>query len=311
MTFEDALTAAGLFPRGGVAADGRWHRCATVDHPRKRNGAYKLALDGRIGWWRNWATDAEPSTWRPDEDAPAPKVDWAAIEERRRQERVAQARAVAYARKLYADAAPYSPHAYLSRKGLSTAGCSALRVWSGEIWVDDELVRDEWLVVPMFVRGQLVNIQRIDGSGRVKRPVKGAPARAAYFELARSHAAVTVLAEGLATGLAVFQSVRHARVVVTFNADGLVLVAQALQPTGNVVIAADNDWGTEARGKGNPGIQKAEKAAELIGCGVAWPEGIEGTDWCDAHREWGERAPHRIQREILSRARLVRGGAMP
>ncbi len=179
------------------------------------------------------------------------------------------------------------------------------------MWVDDELIRDQWLAVPMFVRGQMVNVQRIDSSGRVKRPVKGAPARAAYFELARPQAAVTVLAEGLATGLAIFQSVRHVRVIVTFNADGLVLVAQALQPTGNVVIAADNDWGTEARGKGNPGIQKAEKAAELIGCGVAWPEGIEGTDWCDAYREWGERAPSRIQREILSRARLVRGGVMP
>ena len=33
------------------AVHGKWVRCATVDHPRKKNGSYKL--EGTIGWVQN------------------------------------------------------------------------------------------------------------------------------------------------------------------------------------------------------------------------------------------------------------------
>lgn len=341
MSFEQALTNAGLLPKKQAVADGKWHRCPTKDKPKSSNGAYKLLPCGTRGFYQNHALHegvvewtetvncpkcaAENEHWRRrceacGADLPAaaqPVIDWAAIEARKRKEREEQRQAIAEARELYLTAYAYEPHPYLTNKGLSAAGCSDLRLWDGEMPVRDEdadrwvMVHDRWLVVPMFIRGHQVNVQRISSDGRIKRPYTKAPAQGAYFELNRPRAAVTVLAEGFATGLAVYQSMRHARVIVTFNADGLLRVAQELRPTGSVVIAADNDWETAARGRGNPGIQKAEKAAEAIGCGVAWPEHIQGSDWCDAFKEWGERAPQRIQREILAKARLVQAQAGP
>ena len=47
-----------------------------------------------------------------------------------------------------------------------------------------------------------------------------------------------------------------------------------------------------------------QNAAELIGAGVAWPEGIQGSDWADALAEWPNGA-RRIEREILAGGRYV------
>lgn len=52
-TFEEALHAAGLRPRD-VIPDGLWHRCPTIDKPKKKNGVYKLDVCGSKGWYRNW-----------------------------------------------------------------------------------------------------------------------------------------------------------------------------------------------------------------------------------------------------------------
>lgn len=307
MNFRDAIILAGLHPRD-IIADGRWKRCATDDHPKKRNGAYKLALDGRIGWWRNWATESEPNTWRDDSTTSARPIDPAILIARREKEREERRRAIQYARDLYRSGEPCRSHPYIARKGLSAVGCQALRVWQGEVWVDDARVRDNWLLVPMYWRGRLVNVQRISNDG-VKRQIARAPQIGASLELSRPGAVVTVIVEGLATGLAVFQSVAHARVIVTFYAGNLAPVVDELRPHGSVVIAADNDWRTAERGLGNPGLEKGRNAAELIGCGVAYPTDIEGTDWADALKEWGERAPSRIQREILRGVRMVRAKA--
>jgi putative DNA primase/helicase len=43
---------------------GRWCRVPTEDHPRKRNGAYKLM--GDHGFVQNWAVHEEPELWKPE-----------------------------------------------------------------------------------------------------------------------------------------------------------------------------------------------------------------------------------------------------
>lgn len=63
----------------------------------------------------------------------------------------------------------------------------------------------------------------------------------------RPRVAVTAVCEGLATGLAIFQSLRMARVIVAFDAGNLIHAVGQLRPTGSVVICADNDHGTEAK----------------------------------------------------------------
>lgn len=291
MTFEQAMRLAGLHPRD-IVPDGRWRRCSTEDKPRKRNGAYVLSSDGLRGWWRNWALDDGVNEWSDGGFGQAPR-DPAAEDRRRAAERAARVRAIRLARETWHMASPCrSLHPYIERKGLTALGTIGLRELNGS------------LVVPVLWRGSVISIQRITADGE-KRFHPGAPVKGGHYALDRRLWSVTAFVEGLATGLAVYQCSRHLRVVVCFDAGNLLPVVQALRPHGPVVFAADNDAGTQARMGQNPGVEKATNAASLVGAGVAYPTGIEGTDWADALREWGERGSKRIERELLAAARYV------
>ena len=297
MNFETTLSAAGFMPRA-VIADGKWRRCPTADKPKKRNGAYVLHPDGR-GYFRNWATDSDVSAWADGSADRAPQIDAVQMERRRAAEREARHAAMKGARARWAEAAPVRGlHPYLERKGLSPMGCAGLRVYRGQ------------LVVPVFWGETLTSIQTISEDG-TKRFWPGAPVKGGAFVLPRPRAAVTAICEGLATGLAVYQAMRHATVIVAFDAGNLVHVVDRMRPTGSVVICADNDHATEAKRGMNPGREKAANAAELIGAGVAWPEDIEGTDWADALAEWGVGAHKRIERQVLAKACYVSGVSVP
>lgn len=295
--FRTVLQAAGLCPRA-VVPDGRWYRCATEDKPRKKNGAYLLRPDGREGYWKNYALDLGWNRWSGESVVrtdPAAHARW--LREQRQRERQARIEAMRSARVFWEHCRPMAPlHPYLQRKGLSALGCAGLRQHNGQ------------LVVPVRFRGSVISVQRINNEGD-KLFWKAAPVKAGAYVLERPRAAVTCVVEGLATGLAVFQSVRTARVIVAFDAGNLLPAMQELRPTGSVVICADNDYRTGERRGVNPGRVQAQIAADLLGCGVAWPEGVlggsSGADWADALMEWGERAARRIEREVLGRARLV------
>jgi len=290
VSFEQALAASGLRPRV-VIADGRWRRCATDDKPRKKNGAYVLHPDGR-GYFKNWATDLDLNKWEEAGAQRATQIDPAVVQRRREEERAYRIKAMAGARARWAESRPMRGlHPYLEAKGLTAAGCAGLRVFN------------DLLVVPVWFGQSITSIQTIDADGN-KRFWPGAPVKAGAYVMDRKNAAVTAICEGLATGLAVYQSVRSARVLVAFDAGNLVSVVDRLRPTGNVVICADNDHATQARTGINPGIQKATGAAELIGAGVAYPKGIQGSDWADALAEWPNGA-RRIEREILAGGRYV------
>lgn len=293
MTFEQALQASGLIP-GAIVADGKWRRCKTTDKPKHRNGAYVLHADGR-GYWRNWATDHAVNSWGADAaQVRVPTAsELAARELRKQQEREYRLRAIRGAREQWAQARPpRALHPYLERKGLSAVGTNALRV------------HGDALIVPVFWRDRLMSIQSITPDGQ-KRFWTGAPVKGGALVLDRPRAALTAVCEGLATGLAIFQSLRMARVIVAFDAGNLVHAVDQLRPTGSVVICADNDHGTEAKRGTNPGREKAVNAAELIGAGVAWPEGIEGTDWADYLAEVGEGGARKMERLIQAKARYV------
>lgn len=291
MNFEQALAGSGLLPRD-IVADGKWRRCATVDKPKKRNGAYVLHQDGR-GFWRNWATDLELNSWRDETTSMSRPIDQAKQQAQRERERAYRIQAMRSARAFWNDARPLSrPHKYIADKGLSPLGCAGLRTHDG------------LLVVPVWHGDWIISVQTITVDG-VKRFWAGAPVKAGAFVIDRPRAAVTAIVEGLATGLAVYQSMRQARVIVAFDAGNLLPVVDRLKPSGSVVICADNDHGTQAKRGTNPGVEKARNAAELIGCGVAFPQGIEGTDWADFIKEVGEGAGRKLERAVLAEARYV------
>lgn len=291
LTFEQAMRLSGLLPRA-IIADGKWRRCPTEDHPRKRNGAYILHPDGR-GYWRNWALDDGVNAWADDNATQAKPMDMERIKAQRDRERQYRIQSVRSARQFWNNSRPLSlPHAYIAKKGLLPLGCAGLRV------------NDGLLVIPVMLGDSLISVQTIDAEGS-KKFWPGAPVKSGSFILHRDRFAITIFCEGLATGLALFQSVKNARVIVCFNAGNLLDVTQYLKPTGSVVFAADNDHKTKVLRGFNPGIEKATNAAELIGAGVAYPEGIEGSDWDDWLREIGEGAARKLERLILSKARYV------
>lgn len=303
MRFEDALRMAGLIPRA-IVADGKIRRCGTEAKPKSDNGWYVLHPDH--GVWGDWSTGSKEPTgsWR-DETVQSDPVRMAEIQraaaKRRADEQEARRLAIEGARRFWSEADQLNrPHPYIERKALTPFGCAGLRT------------RDGLLLVPMlWVREggrSLLNVQSITPSGE-KLFRKNAPVTGCCFTLERERAAITVLCEGLATGLAVYQSMRSARVVVAFNAGNLLPVAEQLRKVGQlqgpVTVAADNDHGTEARRGFNPGLQHANKVAEAIGCGVAFPQDIEGTDWADYVAEVGEGAQRKVERLLQASARFV------
>jgi putative DNA primase/helicase len=272
MSFENFCRAAGLMPRE-IVADGRWRRCPTESHPGSRNGAYKLAVDGDFGLVQDWSVHPEPLAWRP-ENPQAVRVDHAAIARRRAEERQRIAAAIKAAREYFDACRPlHDGHPYLSRKHLDMAGCFGLRVDA-----------HGWLIVPMFAAGVFVSLQRISPDGE-KLFFAGAPTRAASYAICRRDAALTVLCEGLATGLGIFAATPTASVIVAFNAGNLPRVAEGMGRREMFVVAADNDRATQDKTGVNPGVKAATEAAAILGCGVAVPTGIEGSDWLDYRNE--------------------------
>lgn len=296
MNFEQALQLAGLRPRD-VPADGRIHRCPTKTHPKKRNGWFILFPDGRRGVWGDNAQAPRQAlgTWTAEgyeQHTPtaAERERQKRIRERARADRIA---AIRRARDYWNAARPCSRlHPYLAAKGLSPVGTIGLREHDG------------LLVVPVMWRGRVLSFQSIHQDG-TKRFAAGAPVKGGCWVIERPRAAITCIVEGLATGLAVFQCVRTARVIVAFDAGNLAPASQAMKPHGSVVFCADNDIGTQEKRGFNPGIEKARAAAEVIGAGVSYPQGIGGTDWADALREWGEPGAKRIERLIQAGVRYV------
>lgn len=267
--FASFLREAGLIP-GDIVADGRWRRCATEAKPRKKNGSYKLADDGGIGWCQNFEIHSEPLTWRP-ESSERPSFDRAAFARRQAAERKALIEATRAAQQFYLRCQPLrGGHPYLASHGLTMAGCFGLKVDS-----------DGWLVIPVLIGAGLISVQRISADGE-KKFWYGASVKGGSYTINRPAASLSVLCEGFATGAAIFAAAPLSRVIVAFNAGNLINTSM---PRGLTVVASDNDHETEGRIGRNPGVQAAREAGESLGCGVAIPTGINGTDWADYRQE--------------------------
>lgn len=294
MDFSNFCRSAGLVPRE-IVRDGKWHRCATESHPGSKNGAYKLTVDGDFGLVQDWAIHPEPLIWKPDTSIPVAPIDRAEIKRRRAEERRQIAMAIRSARDYFDACRPLREgHPYLVRKHLDMAGCFGLRTDAAG-----------WLVVPMQVNGALGSVQRISADG-AKLFWSGAPTKGARYTIERHRASLTVLCEGLATGLALFAATPTARVVVAFNAGNLVRVAETLPRRGMAVVAADNDLATEEKTGINPGVKAAQEAAVVLGCGIAVPTGIYGTDWLDYRNEKFEERKQVVRRGRVSESSMRR-----
>jgi putative DNA primase/helicase len=273
-TFADFALAHGLLIND-LLADGRVHRCATAEHPRARNGAYRL--DGEWGWVQAWDVHMEPVIWRAggSDAAIVPiKRDMEAV---RRKEAVRRQQAATLAAAIV-QRCENATHPYLVRKG-----------FPDQLGLIDT---DGRLVVPMRdVRDykRINSVQWIDGSGS-KLFLPGGAAKGSVMMVGAG--AENWLCEGYATGLslraALAQLHRPARVVVCFSAGNLVHVASQLQ--GRRFVIADND-------KSGTG----ERSATDTGLPWAMPPHM-GMDANDYHQAHGVRALADLMRGVLAHA---------
>lgn len=282
MRFDEFARAHGLLIRD-LIADGCPHRVPTVDHPRKRNGAYQF--DGASGWVQNWATHEKAIAWRPGKDAPRPiiipKRDRAA-EAREEAERRARARIEATAVMKRCD---YAVHPYLVRKGFPEE--RALIDTDGRIVVPMRDVSDY---------ARVNSIQWINESGE-KKFLPGGAAKGSIFTMGtgREH----WLVEGFATGLSVREALRSlhrsARVVVCFSAGNLQHVAGQIGDR-RYVIADNDSSGTGAR------------VALATGLPWAMPPQV-GEDANDFHLRCGISAVAALMRDLVGSTRTAAGSS--
>lgn len=275
MTFLEFLRSCSLMPPE-IITPGRWQRCPTESNPRKKNGSFKLCEDEKAGFAMDYALHTECQIWRAGEDFQklGEIIEMEAINARLDARRLEQHAAMMRARSYYDRAKPlnFAQHAYLERKRLDMTGAYGLRVHD-----------DGALVVPM-IRGRgissvIASVQRIEPDG-TKLFAQGASVKGAVFEIKRKGSTVTILCEGLATGLTLFAACPDASVIVAFSAANMIEVAKERTWSGLCVVAADNDHETAKRIGRNPGLESASAAAHAIRCGVAIPE-CKGTDFND------------------------------
>lgn len=260
--FRDALQAVygplDWLPMGG----GDIHRFHVPgDRSGSTNGWYVLFLDGvasgSFGSWKVGST----STWCSREPADAREAEQIRerIEVARRQRAAEQERrhqaAAGQANRWWRGSRPADPaHPYLVRKGVPPY---TLRQ------------REDDLLVPLYLDGCLVNLQRISAEGD-KRFLYGGRINGVYSPLgAVSTDTRLVICEGWATAATLHQS--GYSVAAAMNAGNLRPAAVRLRaryPGNPLLIAGDDDRTTD----GNPGRAAANVAAAAVSAEVAFPE---------------------------------------
>lgn len=282
-----------------VDPDGKFHRCKTASHPKKKNGYYKLNLDGRIGYYGDFSKSETTLEWRANAEQIAllPQRSAEEIQAKKDEERRVKVAAVHAARDYYGKAPPLrGTHPYLESHGLTIQGCDSVR-------------RDgKWLVIPMYRNGSMLSVQQIGPDGTKLYWTDGIT-KGTSLVLERADATLTVFCEGFATGLAIFQAIPSCTVHVCFTALNMTLIATEAKPVGMTVVCADNDVATAEKYRlttgiaTNPGLIAGKKAADALGAGLAYPTGIQGTDWCDALREGWSKI--QVRQAILKQAKPI------
>ncbi|MGV6954712.1 toprim domain-containing protein [Pseudomonas chlororaphis] len=247
--------------------DGDIHRFHVPgDKPGTLNGWYVLYLDGiASGAFGSWKAGGA-STWCSREPVDAreaaqvrERVDQAR-RQREAEQHQRQQQAAELANRWWRNARRASPdHPYLAAKGVCSYGLRQ---------------RGADLLVPLYLDGRLVNLQRI-APGGAKRFLPGGRVKGTYSPLGIIEpGSVLCICEGWATAASLHQHGGYV-VAAAMNAGNLIPAAMGLRsryPGQAIVIAGDDDRLTD----GNPGRKAANAAAAAVGGQVAFPEWPEG-----------------------------------
>jgi phage/plasmid primase-like uncharacterized protein len=217
------------------------------------------------GWW--------PESRSPELRSSKPDIDYRPTE-------VASQRAVSLS-----TPAPDN-HPYLIRKDVQPCGVGQL----GQLYrglPNRVRNRGNVLVIPMQdIRGEILSCQFIAGDGS-KAYISGSKRKGGFFWIGGTEN--LWVCEGFATGASIHADTGHS-VACAFDTGGLMHVTKALTDfygtTRTISIMADDDYQTV----GNPGVTKAQKAANKSGIRLVIPDfsglnrGLKDTDYNDLRR---------------------------
>ena len=277
LTFYEAAASIGCVI-SNIREDDKIHRCATVTHPKKKNGAYRS--DGQRGWIRNWES-FELATWHSDREEHRPRAALNPLPDlaKRRREEAADARFAAETARHMIESAKWETHPYLARKGFpKTIG----------------LVLEEMLLVPGRIDGEITTLQKIHEDGRKLSLTSGRMSGASF---SIGNGPIEILCEGYATGLSIKAAMTGisvpARVTCCFAAAN---VAEVASKRRRALIVADNDKPMPQFGGLGTGEYFARKA------GLLWTMPPDaGTDANDLHLSAGLPALQGILLDLLQR----------
>lgn len=250
MRFEQFAQAHGLIINSLILD--KWVRVPTLDHPKKRNGAY--IFDGRTGAVINFAVHDKHQIYKTDTPY-TPDPEAAARRKKMEEERLQRQKLAANRAAAILNQAVLDTHPYLIRKGFQD---------KGYVWKDS-------LVLPMRIQGRLVGCQLIDGDG-TKRFLSGQQTKGA--SLVMDNKGQNILVEGFATGMSVRRALKHLRqrycIHVCFSAGNMIEVARGMD---NPLVVADHD---------PMGIRTAKKISSRV-----WLDGEPGEDFNDTEVRLG------------------------
>lgn len=265
--FAAAMRAAGYEPPSEIVP-GKFHRFSANGKRSDTAGFCKLFDDmrgGIFGDFRNGVTHEWQAEQQREFTPEQRRAHRQAIEQAKREREAEQQRvrdeARIKAQQIWAAAeAANDNHPYLVRKGVRAFGLRQSR---------------DALVVPIKdITGTIHSLQFITPDGD-KRFLTGG-AIAGHFAGIGKLGTVMHIAEGYATAASIHQATGDA-VAIAFNAGNLEPVAKAIRekfPDIEIRICADNDVNTP----GNPGITKAQQAAQAVGAHVVHPEAGDFND---------------------------------
>lgn len=291
MRFEDFARLHGLLIDIAYPSQ-KIRRCATAEHPRKKNGSY--LYDGRRGWVLCWDGDGELKWWNDPDAKPWTDAEKRAWQQQRAAARAREAdkhrRAALAAEQALGDCV-LEPHPYLRSKGFADA--LGLVNEAGELLVPMRHVQSYRIVTLQRI---LWVPESVDDEGKrvrahwTKKFFAGGDPKGAVLRLGDARAPETWLCEGYATALSIEAALQSlslpASVLACFSDHNMVRVAQQLP--GRKFVFADHDQS----GAG-------QRAAERIGVPAALSPQL-GEDANDLHQRAGLLA---VCRQIMAARR--------
>ncbi|OGS33036.1 MAG: hypothetical protein A2218_07845 [Elusimicrobia bacterium RIFOXYA2_FULL_53_38] len=311
-SFRAAMADEGIITTDSITPDEKRHRFHVEgDRSGSKNGWYiihshnNVVVTGFYGCWkrdikRTWSASAPTTLTGTERELLLKQINAACLENESRLHEHARRKAQ---RILGSTIEASSEHPYLQRKGIHTCGSQLYK---------------ESLVIPLtdFDR-QVHSLQFINQNGE-KRFLGGGRTKGLFFPIGAWRLSEPIyITEGFATAASVHMAT-GGYVLAAISAVNLMPIARLVRdqyPEARIIICADNDVWTEQ----NPGLRKAEAAAETISANMAVPEFFDldtkPTDFNDlAHLEGLDAVRQCLAKAILLKPRpkiAIKGGRLP